>query len=143
MKLIALISALTLSFPVTAHAQNVALLLFENTNSDSRFAGCLNCNRRDVASVCNRYGKYGSRYEDDSIWNRYGQHGSRYEEHSPWNRYGEGLIVVDPDGNFYGHFSLNRYTRYGQSRLPLVQSLLQLYEEGVDLGEIRDLLCET
>ena len=142
MKHIALIAALALFLPVSAHAQNVALLLFENTSSDNRFAGCLNCNRYDDASVCNRYGKYGSRYEDDSIWNRYGQHGSRYEEHSPWNRYGEGLIVVDPDGNFYGHFSLNRYARYGQSKLPLVQSLLQLYEEGVELDEIRDLLCE-
>ena len=139
---IALIAAFALFLPVSAHAQNVALLLFENTSSDSRFAGCLNCNRYDDASVCNRYGQYGSRYEDDSIWNRYGQYGSRYEEHSPWNRYGEGLIVVDPDGNFHGHFSLNRYARYGQSKLPLVQSLLQRYEESVELDKIRGLLCE-
>lgn len=142
MKIMTLIAALTLVLPVTARAQDVALLLFENTNSDSRFAGCLNCGRYDDASVCNRYGKYGSRYEDDSIWNRYGPHGSRYEEHSPWNRYGEGLIVVDPEGNFYGHFSLNKYPRYGQSQVQLVQSLLQLYEDGVELDEIRDLLCE-
>ena len=119
-----------------AQAQDVALLLFD-AETHRQFAGCLNCNRYDDGSVCNRYGDYGSRYSDTSIWNRYGDFGSRYEDNSPWNRYGEGLIVVDPDGNFYGHFSLNRYSRYGQSRVPLIQSLLQLYEDGVELGEIR------
>jgi len=102
----------------------------------------LNCNRYDDGSVCNPYGDYGSRYSDTSIWNRYGVFGSRYEENSPWNRYGEGLIIVDPDGNFYGHFSLNKYTQYGQSRVQLVQSLLQLYENDVDLDQIRDMLCD-
>jgi hypothetical protein len=142
MRTLTLITIIILAVPITAKAQNIALLLFENTNSDHRFAGCLNCNHYDDASVCNRYGQYGSHYEDDSIWNKYGRHGSRYEEYSPWNRYGEGLIVVDPEGGFYGHFSLNKYAQYGQSKLPLVQSLLQLYEQGVDLDEIRDLLCE-
>ncbi|MDW4550899.1 hypothetical protein R5H32_16175 [Defluviimonas sp. D31] len=142
MKYIALVAALATAFPMFARAENVALLLFENTSSENRFAGCLNCNRHDAVSVCNRYGKYGSRYEGDSIWNRYGPHGSRYEEHSPWNRYGQGLIVVDPEGNFYGHFSLNRYAHYGQSQVELVQSLLELHEKGVELDEIRDLLCE-
>lgn len=124
-----------------AQAQDVALLLFDS-ETHQQFAGCLNCNRYDDGSVCNRYGDYGSRYGDTSIWNRYGDFGSRYEDNSPWNRYGDGLIVVDPSGNFYGHFSLNRYARDGQSRIGLVQSLLRLYEEGVELDDIRDLLCE-
>ena len=141
-KSMTLASVFAIAFSSSAQAQNVALLLFENTNSDNRFAGCLNCNGYDDASICNRYGQYGSRYEDNSIWNRYGRHGSQYEEHSPWNRYGEGLIVVDQNGKFYGHFSLNPHPQYGQSKIPLVQSLLQLYENGVDLEEIRDRLCE-
>ena len=124
-----------------AQAQNVALLLFDAETS-TQFAGCLNCNRHDYSSICNRHGDYGSRYSEASIWNRYGAFGSRYEESSPWNRHGDGLIIVDHDGNFYGHFSLNRHARYGQSRVQLVQSLLRLYEEGIELDEIRDLLCD-
>lgn len=125
----------------SANAQDAALLLFD-AETQQKFAGCLNCNRYDDGSVCNRYGDYGSRYSDTSIWNRYGVFGSRYEENSPWNRYAEGLIIVDPEGNFYGHFSLNRFPQYGQSQLPLVQSLLQLYENDVDLEQIRDMLCD-
>lgn len=135
------IALLVLVTCTPAQAQDVALLLFD-AETHRQFAGCLNCNRYDSGSVCNRYGAYGSRYSDTSIWNRYGDFGSRYEDSSPWNRYGEGLIVVDPDGNLYGHFSLNRYAQYGQSRIPLVQSILQLYADGVDLDKIRDLLCE-
>lgn len=125
-----------------AQAQNAALLLFDAETS-TQFAGCLNCNRYDEGAVCNRYGDFGSRYSETSIWNRYGTFGSRYEENSPWNRYADGLIVVDNGGNFYGHFSLNRFAEYGQSQLPLVQSILELYEAGVELDQIRDLLCES
>lgn len=124
-----------------ALAQNTALLLFDG-ETHKEFAGCLNCNRYDDSSVCNAYGDYGSRYSDTSIWNRYGRFGSPYQDNSPWNRYGEGLVVVDPDGKFYGHFSLNRYPRDGQSRLPLILSLLEVYESGTELDEIRDMLCE-
>ena len=141
MSIIRNVAAVLLFSGSQAQAQDVALLLFDS-ETRQEFAGCLNCNLYDDGSVCNRYGDYGSRYSDKSIWNRYGDFGSRYEDNSPWNRYGEGLIVVDPNGNFYGHFSLNRYARHGQSRLPLVQSLLRLYADGVDLDEIRDLLCE-
>jgi hypothetical protein len=124
-----------------AQAQDAALLLFDS-ETHQQFVGCLNCSRYDNGSVCNRYGDYGSRYSELSIWNSYGKFGSRYEDNSPWNRFGQGLIVVDPEGNFYGIFSLNRNARYTQSRVPLVQDLLELYEAGVELDQIRDLLCE-
>lgn len=124
----------------TATAQNVALLLFDATTSEE-FAGCLNCSPYSSESVCNRYGEYGSRYSDTSIWNRYGSFGSRYQSNSPWNRYGGGLLVVDADGQFYGHFSLNKFPQYGQSKLPIIQAILQLYEADNDLGRIRDVLC--
>lgn len=123
------------------NAQNVALLLFDG-ETGRKFAGCLNCNRNDEVSVCNRYGTYGSKYEDESIWNSYGIFGSKYEDNSPWNKYGEGLRVVDPNGNFYGHFSLNKYASGGQSKIQLIQSLLRLYEANVEPEAIRNLLCE-
>lgn len=115
-----------------------ALLLFDG-ETGREFAGCLNCNRYDSASVCNRYGDYGSRYSDDSIWRRYGKYGSRYEDNSPWNRYGEGLRIVDAKGNYYGRFSKNRAHR---SRIPFVIKLTELHDE-MDLAELRDLFCEN
>lgn len=141
MKKILALAGLLLAICPPAQAQNVALLLFD-AETGKEFAGCLNCNRYDDGSVCNAYGDHGSRYSDESIWNRYGKFGSSYEENSPWNRYGEGLIIVDRDGKFYGHFSANRFADGGQSRLPLIRSMLELQESGVELDEIRDLLCE-
>lgn len=125
----------------SAEAETKALLLYDS-GTHKIFAGCLNCNRHDDASICNRYGEYGSKYSDLSIWNRYGDFGSKYQDNSPWSRYGEGLIIVDSDGAFYGQFSLNKHSRYGQSKISFVQSLLKLYEADVDLDKIRDLLCE-
>lgn len=142
MKLYSLLFAIFLSFGFQVSAQDVALLLYDGETGRT-FAGCLNCNRYDDAAVCNKYGTYGSKYEDHSIWNKYGEFGSKYEESSPWNSYGEGLRVVDPYGNFYGHFSLNSYPRGGQSNIELVQALINLYEHGVELDAIRNLLCEN
>ena len=124
---------------VSANAPEVALLLFDG-KTGKVFAGCLNCNRYDGASICNRYGDYGSVYSDKSIWNRYGEFGSRYEDNSPWNSYGEGLRVVDSDGNYYGRFSR---TYYGQSKIPLIQALLKAYESNDDLSDLRERLCES
>lgn len=133
-----LLATLLLLTPSMSRAQDVALLLFDGETGQD-FAGCLNCSRYDDAAVCNRYGDFGSRYSDTSIWNRYGVFGSRYENNSPWNRYGEGLRVVDPDGNYYGRFSLSRY---GQSKLPIILAILDAYEQIEDLEQLRDLLCE-
>ena len=142
MKSYLLASALWLCLGCQAYAQNVALLLFDGETGRT-FAGCLNCNRYEDASVCNKDGTYGSKYEDESIWNKYGTFGSKYEDNSPWNRYGEGLRVVDSSGNFYGHFTLNKYASGRQSRVQLVLSLLELYEADVELDAMRDLLCEN
>lgn len=127
----------SMTLPVAAQAQNVALLLFDGSTG-TKFAGCLNCSEYDRTAVCNRYGDFGSEYSDDSIWNRYGKFGSEYEKDSPWNRYGEGLRVVDTDGNYYGRFTLSFND---QSRHPVVQSLLGLYEKTDNLEAIRDILC--
>jgi hypothetical protein len=121
-----------------AVAQEPALLLFDG-ESGQTFAGCLNCNKFDDAAVCNKYGDYGSKYEDSSIWNAYGEFGSKYEKNSPWNKSGEGLRIVDLDGNYYGRFTLSNTDH---SRLPIVISLVKLYEAFEDLDKLRDFYCE-
>ena len=126
---------------VAANAQVSALLLFDAKTS-TKFSGCLNCVKHNETSVCNKYGTFGSKYEDSSIWNRHGDVGSKHADDSPWNKYGEGLIVVDSKGDFQGHFTLSRYARWGQSRVPMVQDLLALYDAGVELDNIRDMLCD-
>ena len=65
-------------------------------DSHGQFRGNLNTNRADPDSVANPYGRYGSRYSEDSINNRYGA-GSRYNEDSPNNRYGDGLRIYRSD----------------------------------------------
>ncbi|WP_154661106.1 hypothetical protein [Microvirga lotononidis] len=130
--------ALLTSMPNAAMAQGVPLLLFDG-KTGTEFAGCLNCNRLDDASVCNRYGKFGSRYEETSIWNRYGKFGSRYEDNSPWNRYGPGLRIVDGDGRFYGNFTMSTYDR---SRLSIVDQIMRLHEKLDDLEKLQDIMCD-
>lgn len=136
---LAILVALLLVTPSGSQAQDVALLLFDGETGQN-FAGCLNCSRSDSASVCSRYGDYGSRYSDTSIWSRYGSYGGRYETNSPWSRYGEGLRVVDSEGNYYGRFSRSRV---GQSKLPIVQALLEAWEYfDEDRIAIRDWFCD-
>jgi hypothetical protein len=137
--LLAFVGLATIAMSTPAIAQNVALLLFDG-ETGKVFAGCLNCDRSDSVSVCNRYGDFGSRYSGKSIWNPYGGFGSRYVNNSPWNRYGSGLRVVDNDGNYYGKFSLSSN---GQSKVALIQALLKAYEEDDDLSALRDRLCES
>lgn len=125
-----------LGFPV--FAQDVALLLFDG-KSGTEIAGCLNCSRFDAASVCNRYGDFGSKYSDTSVWNPYGRFGSRYEENSPWNPYGSGLRIVDEKGNFYGLFTS---ATFGRSGIPVITSLVEANDSMGDLDALRDLYCE-
>ncbi len=74
------------------------------------FIGCLNCNQFDKNSIWNELGKYGNKLSSKSIWNSYGTFGSEYSSYSPWNKYYTAPpIVVDPQGNFYGYFTLNEH----------------------------------
>jgi hypothetical protein len=129
---------LTSIFPHAGIADEPLLLLFDG-ETGAEFAGCLNCSPLDDASVCNRYGDFGSRYSDLSIWNRYGRFGSKYEENSPWSRYGSGLRIVDEQGNYYGLFTASRYNR---SKIPIVTALVEANESMGDLPALRDLYCE-
>ncbi len=119
---------------MSSYSVNAEILLYTSNN---QFKGCLDCNRYDDKSVCNRYGNFGSRYNTDSIWNRYGL-GSRYEDESPFSRYGQGLKMVDKEGNFYGYFSISVG---GENRTR--QLLRNIWEvtDG-DYSAMRDLFCD-
>jgi hypothetical protein len=99
-----LVVVVSIEVATDAGAQTGALLLFGGTNHKT-FLGCINCNKYDAASVCNKHGTFGSKYNSDSIWNGYGTFGSKYSIDSPWNQYtSSGPIIVDQSGGLYGYF---------------------------------------
>lgn len=118
--------------------QQKALLLYGGKNHD-KFLGCLNCSRYDSSSIWNAYGTYGSPYNSDSIWNRYGNWGAPYNSESPWNKYSSSApVIVDNEGNFYGHFSANAY-HSKRTNIKGFVWLLDNYDYVIDhLDEVRD-----
>ena len=127
---ILMISLVFLS-PIPAFAD---LLLYSD---DNKFHGCLDCNRYDSDSVCNKYGDYGSKYSADSIWSKYGM-GSKYEDASPFSKYGNGLKIVDRQGGFYGYFSRS-YN--GDTKMRKLLNDLWDVADG-DYDEMRDRFCD-
>jgi|GEM_PF-7078730 len=100
----ALTSELTGNFPIYPE-----LLVFGGRNNDV-FLGCLNCSKFDRDSVLNRYGGHGSRYGARSLLNSYSSYGSRFSSYSACNPYASNPpIVVDAQGNSYGHLTLNQF----------------------------------
>lgn len=122
-------------------AEEVKLLLFD-AKTHSKFAGCLNCSREEIESICNESGSYGSRYGSNSIWYVHGRFGSDSLVDSPWNLDGEGLVIMDQNGRVYGNFTRNRKASGGQSTLALVQYILRIYPRYVELSDVRNLVCE-
>jgi hypothetical protein len=124
--------------PSDACAQLPALLLYGGKDHRT-FLGCLNCNRYDAGSVWNAYGQYGSQYSSNSIWNRYGTWGSPYSSVSPWNKYSsDAPVIVDKDGNFYGHFSSNAYIN-NRTQIKYMVWLLDNYDWVIEhLDEVRE-----
>ena len=53
----------------SASGQGPAFLLYGGGTSHKTFFGCLNCNKFDSGSVCNKFGEFGSRFSPSSIWN--------------------------------------------------------------------------
>ena len=107
-KNIIFIFLLSILFSVNSYSQ--ALHLYGGKNHDV-YLGCLNCDNYETNSIWNTYGTFGSKYNTNSIWNSYGTYGSKYNSFSPWNQYStDPPVVVDKDGNFYGYFSVNKYT---------------------------------
>ena len=67
-------------------------------DSQGNYRGRLSKNPYDPESTSNPYGRYGSKYSQDSVNNPYGA-GSPYKKDSPNNPYGEGWdIYSDDDG---------------------------------------------
>jgi hypothetical protein len=121
-------------------APEPALLLFGGKDHDV-FLGCANCSKNDASSICNTYGKFGSRYQSDSIWNQYGTYGSHYQSGSPWNKYAPpSVAIVDKDGNFYGYLTANKYAAKRTSISPL-NRLAEAASASDDLPALRDLYC--
>lgn len=117
------------------------LLLFGGSGHDD-FLGCYNCSKDESASICNKYGKFGSKYSSDSIWNKYGTYGSKYNSSSPWNQYSSGNdvpVIVDRNGNFYGYFTINNYRSNAfESSAKFKRTFKQL---NGDLDKFREIFC--
>ena len=110
------------------------MLLFSD---DNEFHGCLDCSKYDDASICNKYGDFGSKYSDRSIWSKYGV-GSKYDDRSPFAKYGSGLKIVDRQGNYYGYLSMS-YSGNADFR-KLLNDLWN--KTNGDYSEMRDMFCE-
>lgn len=134
LKALALILA---AFAHTPASADVALLLFDGEKGRT-FVGCLNCNRFDDASVCNKFGDYGSKFADKSIWNQFGDYGSKFETNSPWNRFGEGLRIVDAQGNYYGRLTVSISDR---SRLQIVTQIIAAHQDVESLDQLQEIVC--
>ena len=129
------------TFPEAAKAQTPALLLFGG-NNHKVFLGCLNCNRFDQGSVCNRYASHGSRFSSKSIWNGHSIYGSRYSTYSPWNRHASNPpVIVDRDGNFYGYFTANRFHARRTTSAFFLAFLDNVDEVNNDRERARDIFC--
>jgi hypothetical protein len=106
MSLFLFLAFLTVS-PRAAAQRTKALLLFGG-HDHKTFLGCLNCVETSGSSVCNEVGRYGSEVAENSTWNQVAPYGSEVSPTSPWNEVSqEAPIIVDPDGNSYGYFSVN------------------------------------
>jgi hypothetical protein len=70
------------------------------TPSSLKYVGNLNNNQYDPNSISNQYGKYGSRYSNDSLNNPYGA-GNPYKN--------KNIKLYDQEGNFRGNLNNNKY----------------------------------
>ena len=119
---------------------NQALLLFGG-NDHKTFLGCLNCGKSDDASICNKFGTYGSKFNEVSIWNKFGTYGSKFNEGSPWNKFSNSApIIVDKNGNAYGYFSTNKFHN-NRTRIKSYVTLLDWAADNDDLEQARNASC--
>ena len=69
-----------------------------------------------------------SKYDSESIWNQYGKYGSKYNNNSPFNDYASyPPILVDKNGKFYGYFTSNKYKRQ-RANLKLIDIICDNHE---------------
>ena len=100
--------ALAVAAGTAVIAQNNEIIVMGGRNQDT-FLGCITCGEHDVDSVWNQYGRHGWQNKFGT-WNRFGQHANPYGANSACNQYGsQGPILVDRQGNYYGHLSVNEH----------------------------------
>jgi hypothetical protein len=93
--------AVVLGVPAVANAQMIVI------GGDGAFLGVVNDERYDQNSICNRYGQYGSKYEE-SIFNPYGTYGGKYSELGTYNSRGQNPpAVVDKQGTILAFITKN------------------------------------
>ena len=125
----------------SAFGQTSQLLLFGGEDQKT-FLGCLNCSQSDSRSICDKFGEYGSQFNDGSIWNQFGNFGSPLSSDSPWNQYStSGPIVMDKSGQSYGRFTSNR-SAPDRTRIEALNRLADSVTRETDLEKARDLFCD-
>jgi len=107
------------------------ILIFGGESHDV-YLGCLNCDKFESSSIWNKHGSYGSKYNAECIWNKYGDFGGNYSSYSPFNRHASHPpVLVDPDGNFYGYFTADKYS-LKRTRNQLALLIIENWELIVD-----------
>lgn len=76
---------------------------------DGTYLGMVSSSRYDSASICNRYGDYGSKYSSDSVRNTYGSYGSPYSSDSAYNAYTSTPPSIYYRGRAVGYLTKNKY----------------------------------
>lgn len=110
------------------YSTRTKLMLFGGRNNE-QYLGCLNCSKYDTNSITNEYGQYGSSYTTNSIWNNYGTYGSKYSQYSWRNPYATNPpVIVNPDGNFYGYFTVNKYF-LNRTRINWIMEILDMADD--------------
>lgn len=133
---------LLISTAAFVHSQSPKALLLFGGADHKTFLGCLNCIDTSESSLCNEFGKYGSKFQSDSIWNEFGTYGSEFNSLSPWNEYSSSApIIVDKDGMSYGYFSINGF-HHDRTRIKWLVQILDFQEKHSDLEKTRDLMCK-
>ncbi|MBD1881107.1 hypothetical protein [Coleofasciculus sp. FACHB-T130] len=76
--------------------------------ADKQELGVVSSNQYATESICNQYGKYGSRYSSTSVWNEYGKYGSPYSTIGAYNPRGhKPPLIVFEGGAFILSKNLN------------------------------------
>jgi hypothetical protein len=76
------ITTAILGFVITPNTALASEVVF---GGDGTFLGTVTTDRYDQDSICNRFGEYGSKF-NESIFNTFGTHGGKFSELGSYNR---------------------------------------------------------
>lgn len=119
------------------------LMIFGGPDHDE-FLGCLKCGEFNLKSICNEFGRYGSEFSSKGVFNEFSRFGSQFSLSSPWNEYSTSdsvPVIVDKDGRFYGHFTINKYRGNAVEFAPEMKRWFD--EADGELEKVRARLCEA